>query len=132
MAADQPAKSGNALHVIRPYRLDPLWVFDDARYGLSQEPFVTSATSLLDGMTQRVLGRRVDACTLLFSAAQFPDAQFHLRRVRLGDDLQGGAYYECDQWPGQEGWLCPATLHYFPNGYPENVWLQVLAGPTSS
>ena len=38
----------NAINVISPYRHHGMWVFDDARVGLVQEPFVAGADIWLD------------------------------------------------------------------------------------
>jgi hypothetical protein len=34
----------NAINVISPYKYLGMWVFDDPRVGLSQEPFVAGVT----------------------------------------------------------------------------------------
>jgi hypothetical protein len=39
----------NAINVISPYKHIGMWVFDDARVGLMQEPFVAGADTLIDG-----------------------------------------------------------------------------------
>ena len=36
----------NAINVIAPYKLHGVWVFDDPRVGLVQEPFVAGADKI--------------------------------------------------------------------------------------
>jgi hypothetical protein len=38
----------NAISVISPYKHHGMWVFDDARVGLVQEPFVSGADTWID------------------------------------------------------------------------------------
>ena len=38
----------NAINVISPYKHHGMWVFDDARVGLAQEPFVSGADTWID------------------------------------------------------------------------------------
>jgi hypothetical protein len=38
----------NAINVISPYRYLGMWVFDDPRVGLVQEPFVAGADTMID------------------------------------------------------------------------------------
>jgi hypothetical protein len=38
----------NEIHVISPYKYHGTWVFDDARVGLLQEPFVAGADTWID------------------------------------------------------------------------------------
>jgi hypothetical protein len=38
----------NAINVIAPYKHQGMWVFDDPRVGLVQEPFVAGADTVID------------------------------------------------------------------------------------
>ena len=38
----------NAINVIAPYKHHGMWVFDDPRVGLVQEPFVAGADTMID------------------------------------------------------------------------------------
>jgi hypothetical protein len=38
----------NAINVIAPYKHHGVWVFDDTRVGLQQEPFVAGADFMID------------------------------------------------------------------------------------
>ena len=56
----------NAINVIAPYKHHGMWVFDDPRVGLVQEPFVAGADAMID----RVVADLPDAehgFTLIFS-----------------------------------------------------------------
>ena len=111
----------NAINVIAPYRHLGMWVFDDPRVGLSQEPFVAGADTMID----RVVADIPDAergFTMIFSAAPFPGHQFRLEWRRVGD---GGNWYYAPQLD-QEGWLCPALLRYFDEA-PMELYVQVKA-----
>jgi hypothetical protein len=98
----------NALIAIYPYRYQGLWVFDDEKVGLTQEPFVSGADLIIDRMTANITNAH-RGFRLLFSAAPFPGfgAEFEWRREEAG----GNWYYSRDL--DEEGWLCPALFRYF-------------------
>jgi hypothetical protein len=98
----------NALTAIYPYKYEGLWVFDDPKVGLVQEPFVSGADVIIDRMTLPIPNAE-KGFRLLFSATPFPGftAQLDWRRA----DLSGNWYYSRDL--DTEGWLCPALLKYF-------------------
>ena len=80
----------NAINAISPYRYLGMWVFDDPRVGLSQEPFVAGADTMID----RVVANIPDAergFTMIFSAGAFPGHQFLLEWRRA--DGTGNWYY---------------------------------------
>src|SRR6266446_6572479 len=69
--------SMNAINVIAPYKVHGMWVFDDPRVGLVQEPFVAGADTMID----RVVADIPDAergFTLIFSTTPFPGHQYRL------------------------------------------------------
>ena len=103
--------SANAIFVIKPYKWNGMWVFDDERVGLDKEPFVGGADTMIDTAVERKGIRNAEkGFVLVFSATPFPDADLELEWVR--EEMEGNVY----RWPetGQEGWLCPALLRYFP------------------
>ncbi len=109
----------NAINIIAPYKHLGLWVFDDPRVGLVQEPFVSGADTMID----RVVATIPDAekgFVLLFSAEPFPGHQFRLEWRRA--DGSGNWYYASDL--DLEGWLCPALLRYFSEA-PKQLYVQV-------
>src|SRR5450755_4578061 len=83
----------NALTAIYPYKYEGLWVFDDPRVGLVQEPFVSGADVIIDRMTSQIPNAE-RGFRLLFSATPFPGftAQLDWRRA----DLRGNWYYSRD------------------------------------
>jgi hypothetical protein len=98
----------NVIHAIHPYKEQGLWVFDDEKVGLVQEPFVAGADVIIDRMVAG-LEHPERGFTLLFSAGPFPgyQAAFDWRRSEMG----GHWYYSPEL--DAEGWLCPALLRYF-------------------
>ena len=105
----------NQMLAIAPYWLDDVqtWVFDDARVGLLQEPFVSGIPALIDELVAEIPNAR-GGFRLLFSPQPFPGCQRKLTWVR---EEMGGNWYRADQ-PDRlgrtgEGWLCPALLRYF-------------------
>jgi hypothetical protein len=109
----------NTINVIAPYRYLGMWVFDDPRVGLFQEPFVSGADTMID----RVVAGIPDAergFVMLFSASPFPGHQFRLDWRRSEN---GGNWYYAEQL-GMEGWLCPALFRYFAEAPPQ-LFVQV-------
>ena len=109
----------NAISVISPYKHHGMWVFDDPRVGLVQEPFIAGADTMID----RVVADIPDAArgfVLIFSNAPFPGHQFRLERRRSED---GGNWYYSSQLD-MEGWLCPALLRYYSEASQE-IYVQV-------
>jgi hypothetical protein len=109
----------NSLLVIHPYKVGGVWVFDDPRVGLVQEPFIAGADVILDRMVEH-LPDAESGVTIFFSASPFPGSQyeFHWRREESG----GNWYYSSEH--DLEGWLCPALFKYFEQP-PERLYAQV-------
>lgn len=109
----------NSINVIAPYKHHGMWVFDDPRVGLVQEPFVAGADRMID----RVVADIPDAdqgFTLIFSASPFPGHQIRLDWDRGDSD---GNWYRAEAL-GMEGWLCPALFKYFAEA-PSSIYVQV-------
>ena len=108
----------NEIVAIHPYKCEGLWVFDDPRVGLVQEPFVSGADTIIDRMVVDIPDAG-SGFTLLFSVNPFPgfQAMFEWRREEMG----GNWYYSADL--NEEGWLCPALLRYFETA-PKNIFAQ--------
>jgi hypothetical protein len=109
----------NAINVIAPYRHLGMWVFDDPRAGLVQEPFVAG----VDNMIDRVVADLHDAdhgFTMIFSGSPFPGHQFRLDWRRA--DSSGNWYYSAEL--DMEGWLCGALLRYFREA-PQELYVQI-------
>ncbi len=111
----------NSIFVIKPYKWEGLWVFDDANVGLVKEPFVAGADKMIDVATAGIPNAE-KGFLAVFSGSYFPDAQIVLEWVRADG---GGNVY---RWPqkAMEGWLCPALLKYFEQA-PEKLYIQVKA-----
>jgi hypothetical protein len=85
-----------------------MWVFDDERVGLHEEPFVGGADEVLDLVTATIPNAET-GFRLIFSAEPFPGYGLHLEWLR--PDMSGNVYYSAEL--DREGWLCPALLKYF-------------------
>jgi len=109
----------NVINVIEPYRHLGMWVFDDPRVGLSQEPFVGGADEMIDRVTSH-LADADRGFVMVFSAIPFPGHQFRLEWRR--EEGSGNVYYSPDL--DAEGWLCPALLRYFDESPPE-IYVQI-------
>jgi hypothetical protein len=111
----------NSIFVIKPYKWEGLWVFDDASVGLVHEPFVGGADAMIDVATEQI--PHADRGFLaVFSSCDFPGAQIVLEWVR--EDYGGNVY----RWKEKEmeGWLCPALLRYFAEP-PKKMFIQLKA-----
>ena len=103
----------NAIMAIHPYKYGGLWVFDDTKVGLVQEPFVSGADTIIEKLA-RGIPRADSGFTLLFSAAPFPG--YHALLEWRRKDMGGNWYYS--QELDTEGWLCPALFKYFETAPP--------------
>ena len=111
----------NEINVIEPYRYLEMWVFDDPRVGLSAEPFVGGADTMIDRATAEI-PRAGLGFVMVFSRNPFPGHQFHLEWRRA--EGSGNVYYSREL--DAEGWLCPALLRYF-EAPPSEIYVQVKA-----
>jgi hypothetical protein len=111
----------NSIFVIKPYKWEGLWVFDDPAVGLVKEPFVGGADTMIDVATTHIPDAN-QGFLAIFSAGYFPDAQIVLEWVK--ENGSGNVY----RWPerAMEGWLCPALLRYFSEA-PKKLFIQVKA-----
>jgi len=109
----------NVINVIQPYRHLDMWVFDDPRVGLSAEPFVGGADTMIDRVTAHVPDAE-RGFTMVFSSMPFPGHQFRLEWRR--QEGSGNVYYSDEL--DAEGWLCPALFRYFDTRPPE-IYVQV-------
>jgi hypothetical protein len=113
----------NQIKVIRPYRWEGVWVFDDPAVGLDKEALVAGMPEMIEVATERAgIANPEDGFVVLFSQGPFPTAQVCLERVR---QEWGGNVY---RWPevGLEGWLCPALFRYFDQA-PQRLYVEVRA-----
>lgn len=111
----------NAINVIAPYKYLDMWVFDDERVGLLQEPFVCGADTMIDQVVATIPDAE-SGFIMLFSATPFPGHQIKLSWCRA--DSNGNWYFS--EKLDMEGWLCPALLKYFDQA-PQEIYVQVKA-----
>src|SRR3984893_10628295 len=90
----------NSIFVIKPYKWEGMWVFDDPTVGLVKEPFVGGADTIIDVATAH-LPNACQGFLAVFSAGYFPDAQIVLEWDR---EEGGGNVYRWEE-KEMEGWL---------------------------
>lgn len=114
-------KAMNALIAIHPYKHEGLWVFDDEKVGLIQEPFISGADTIIDHLVAEI-PEAEKGFTIVFSAMPFPgyNARFGWRREELGGNWYFSPELEL------EGWLCPALFKYFDEA-PKELYAQFKA-----
>jgi hypothetical protein len=110
----------NAINVIAPYKHLGMWVFDDPRVGLNQEPFVSGADAMIDRVVADVPNAD-SGFTLVFSSTPFPGHRYRLDWIRADED--GGNWYRSADLD-MEGSLCPALFRYFDEA-PKHLYAQV-------
>ena len=121
--------SNNAINVIKPYKWEGMWVFDDDRVGLEKEPFVGGADTMIDTAIEIKGIENADAGFLMvFSSTPFPDADFSVKWVRedMGGNVYSGEFDVGGEIRSMEGWLCPALNLYCPDA-PEVLYVQIRA-----
>ncbi len=111
----------NSIFVIKPYKWENMWVFDDPNVGLAREPFVGGADTMIDVATAHI-PNATQGFVAIFSAGYFPDAKIVLEWVR---EEGGGNVYRWAE-KDMEGWLCPALFKYFEQT-PLKLYVQVKA-----
>lgn len=109
----------NAINVIAPYKYLDMWVFDDARVDLKQEPFVGGADTMIDQITSHIPNAD-KGFIMVFSAHPFPGSEHKLAWQR--EEREGNIYKSAEL--DAEGWLCPALLRYFDDP-PSEIHVQV-------
>jgi hypothetical protein len=124
----------NAIFVIRPYKWNGMWVFDDERVGLDKEPFVAGADTMIDTAVQlKGIDNAESGFLLVFSASPFPDADFEMQWVRaeIGGNVYLGRFDIEGRVQEMEGWLCPALNLYYPDA-PQKLYVQLRKVEASS
>lgn len=116
----------NSLFAIAPYKFEDMWVFDDPKVGLLQEPFVSGADTIIDTLTQDIPNAST-GFKLIFSPEPFPG--YSARFVWSRSEHNGNWY----SWPdgGTEGWLCPALFKYF-QAAPKELYVKVAPMPQTA
>jgi len=112
-------RTDNSMFLIRPYRYEGCWVFDDAARNLHCEPFVDETNAVLDLLTQDIPSASA-GFTLQFSARPFPGHNLVL--VRLREEFQGWWYQV--EGTEQQGWFGPPIHAYFQTA-PERIYAKI-------
>ena len=115
----------NAINVIKPYKWNGMWVFDDERVDLDKEPFVAGADTMIDkAIEMKGIKNADNGFLLVFSEFPFPDADFEIIWDR--EESAGNVYKWRldDDGEEMEGWLCPALNLYYPEA-PKKLYLQL-------
>lgn len=114
-------RNSNSLFVIRPYRWNGMWVFDDPDVGLVREPFVSGIPAIIEEATKHITDAET-GFVAIFSEKPFPGVDVELQLTR---EEYGGHWYRWTK-TNQEGWLCPALFRYFERA-PGKLFIKVEA-----
>ena len=98
----------NTILVIKPYKWNGMWVFDDDNTGLVREPFVSGADDIIDVMVEEI-DNADEGFNLIFSHLPFPGHDLQLDRQH---EESGGWWYH-NYILDMSGWLCPALFLYY-------------------
>jgi hypothetical protein len=112
----------NSIMVLKPYKWEGMWVFDDDQTGLVREPFVAGVPQILERLLEQqgiALEEAEKGFRLIFSAIPFPGHQLSAKRV--GEE-GGGTWYE-ESVSTARGWLCPALFRYFATA-PDKLFIR--------
>lgn len=115
-------KPENSLMVIKPYKWEKMWVFDDPLVGLAKEALVAGVPEILEELLERQgiqLEEAEKGFLVTFSAIPFPGHRMSCTWV--GEEVDGNWYEESVS--KKQGWLCPALLKYFHKP-PKNLYIR--------
>ena len=105
---------------IEVYKHCGTWAFTDEARELVHEPFISGIPEIINLICKAKSTDDRETHTIHFSATKFPGYQDVLGKIK---NEMGGAWYKWND-TDKEGWLCPATLNYFPD-FPENIYLHL-------
>ena len=111
--------SGNSIYRVLLQMVDGLWVYNDSKFEVRDQPLVFGMDLILEKMVKQVEGG--DRLNLVFSSIPFPGSAFSLGFVR--EETEGFVY--CWEEKQLQGWLSPALRNYFPEP-PPKIYLQLL------
>lgn len=109
----------NSIMILRPYKYEGQWVFDDANTGLFREAFVGGTDAILDLATTNIPNAEA-GFNLIFSESPFPGYDYKLDWVR--EEFSGNTYWSADM--KLSGWLCPSLFKYFETT-PKHIYAKV-------
>ena len=111
----------NTINRVTVRRDSGLWVYDDAKFGVREQPLVFGMDLILERMVEQVEGVE-DRLNLVFSSIPFPGSEFSLVFVR--EETEGFVY--CWEEKKLQGWLSPSLRNYFFEP-PPKIYLQLLS-----
>ena len=121
-------KTNNSILVIKPFYKDGLWVFNDERTGLVEEPFVAGADLFIEFSLKQFgfYENSKKGFLAVFSKIPFPGHQIELTFKEFKNT--GTMYYTNFQnfrnhEDLNEIWLCPALNLYFVES-PDKLFVQ--------
>ena len=111
----------NQINIIKPYRWNGAWVFDDADVGLNREPLVAGADVIMDIMEKKY----GTSFLVMFSKNRIPGYTLALKKVK-GDktDKGNGVVYFSIRLM-KFAWLCPALFKYFDKS-PSKMYIKIV------
>ncbi|MGB7414543.1 MAG: DUF6717 family protein [Thermosynechococcaceae cyanobacterium] len=106
----------HSITAIHPYKHEGLWVFDDYKAGLEQEPLVAGADATIAKMVAEIPNAE-SGFILLLSTTPFTDHQivFEWRREEMGGHWYAVSALET------ESYLCPSLFQAL-QGVPEKIY----------
>jgi len=108
-------KISESTYQLALYRLNGTWVFDDLEMGLVEEPLILGMTEMIDSLVGPA-----DRAVVRFCRGE--DVFGH---TLLREEAHEDGYFYRLKGTDRKGWLCPATLHYFPDGHPDSISLLI-------
>lgn len=119
-------------HVIYPYLLEQIWVFDHQGTGLKAEPFVSGSSEALSALVEaKGIPNARSGFSLTFSDEPFDNFDAELNWVgsdELEANMPGNTYRGEIGGESFEGWLCPALLLFFVTP-PQSIFVKVAPLP---
>ena len=124
-----PAPHSRLMHTLVLRWEHDTWVYDDPEVGVSGEPFVLGADTMLTTLRELQVGPGREPFRVVFSAQPFPGAL----EARSFDEDAGGVWYRADiDGVTLEGWLCAHLFDYFAQA-PPSIFVRAMpvaeAGP---
>ncbi|MFN5183030.1 MAG: DUF6717 family protein [Bacteroidota bacterium] len=121
-------ESTNSILVINPFFKNGMWVFNDNRTGLIEEPFVAGADIFIEHLLKKQgkLNEAKPGFIAIFSKIPFPGNQAVLSFKEFKDM---GTIYTTNETNFKnaiginELWLCPALNLYFKES-PEKIYVE--------
>lgn len=119
----------NFLNVIHPYFKNGLWMFDDKKTGLIEEPFISGADDFIEyALKEKDILKGATSFVFIFSKEEFLGFDYHIQKQRLE---AGGTIYSVvnsssfkNAQSKNELWLCGALNLYYGKT-PKNIYIQL-------